>query len=161
MLLVQRVGYVKRNQIRLHLFERIGVILQSLIETAAVLRLVDAEVMTNFMPECAIEVAVGSQFFRLLFPDRGGECPIRRFEDVRLAHDVRAQQDGAAITSRLQKIQTPPHRVPAYALYSVQANPRRPRPAAYAAPPPPTARARRCARSSPPAPAGSTRMSAA
>src|SRR2546427_230481 len=56
--------------------------------------------MTNFMPERAIEVAVGSQFFRLIFSDGGGERAVRRFEDVWLAHDVCAQKDRSTVTSR-------------------------------------------------------------
>src|SRR5262249_16202607 len=99
-LFVQRFGDEQRNQIGLHLFQSVGVILQGLVEIAAIFGLIDAQVVADFVPQRAIKIAVGSQFFRLFFSDRGREGAIGALKNARLAHDVGAQEDRAAIPAR-------------------------------------------------------------
>ena len=62
--------------------------------------MIDAEVVTDFVPERAIEISVRGQLLRLIFANRGRESARRAFKDVRFAHDVRAQKDRAAIAAR-------------------------------------------------------------
>jgi len=51
MLFVQGVGHKQRNQISLHFFERVSVVLQSVVEIAIVFRAIDAQIVADFMPK--------------------------------------------------------------------------------------------------------------
>jgi hypothetical protein len=66
---VQRFRNKQRHQIGLHLFHRVGIVLQRLVELATVFRSIDAEVMAHFMPQRAIEVSVRREFLCLLFAE--------------------------------------------------------------------------------------------
>ena len=73
MLPVQRLGDEQGNQISFHFLQGIRVILQRLIKIAIVFRAIDTEIVTDFMPQRAIKIAVGCQGFRLFVADGSSE----------------------------------------------------------------------------------------
>jgi hypothetical protein len=57
--------------------------------------------VANLVPQGPVEVTVDFQVAGELLLDRGAEGGVAQLEEQRVAHDVGAQQDGAAVLARV------------------------------------------------------------
>src|SRR6185295_3769151 len=74
--------------------------LQRLIEVAIVFGSIYAQIVPHFVPECAIEISFRRKVSSLIKADCRSQRSRGCLKNTLVAHDVRTQQDCAAVTAR-------------------------------------------------------------